>query len=338
MSNYPVAFADEAFLTGRGHPGVYVFTGVVVDSDDLVTVMNAARFAAGQHQPFHASALYHRGHITPIEDMLDTVRAHAGWTFIVAQAPITGTQEAARQAALTQLLKQLDGQKVSDVVLDTRASQREQVQTQLLGEKVAGSDTPDMTTYSRLVRTQQISSRMRLMHADDRRQPGLWMADVAAWAFQRGLGYDEQQWISRITDISTVIDAQTGHKLSLEHDRAALPNGERGPGHLSPNAQASLSSQRFYTLNGGTTNLSRGPGYFFDNLLQQVEAASQALARQQIARQATELNRTVQGLTARIQQSAQQPMSAVRALGQQPQLDQSEPEIAAPLPSELTID
>lgn len=339
MSGYPVAFVDEAFIHGRGHPGVYLFASIVVDSDDLPTVMGAARHAAGDHQPYHTTDLYKWGHLTPIENMLDAVQAHAGWAFLTAQIPIPGPQqgdrEGARQAAFGRLLQQLNEQKVRDVVVDTRASQREQVQTQLAGRKISDSDIPDVTTYRNLVRSNQISSRVRLMHVDDRQQPGLWMADVVAWSLRRALAYDEPQWFSRISEVSTLVDAQTGRKLVLESDRAAPPSGERGPGHLSQSAQASLSTQQFYTLNGGTTNRSQGPGYLFADLIQQVE---QPTVQQQLLRQVAVLNRSVQGLSAAIQQSAQQPMPAVRPHGQQPRLDQSEPEIAAPVVSELTID
>jgi len=304
MTGYPVAFADEAFINLRNHPGVYLFAGIVVDSDDLSTVMDAARQASGDQGPFHATDLYHRGHITPIEDMLDAIQAHAGWTFLVAQAPITGTQEHARQAAFTRLLHQLNDQKVRDVVVDTRASQRERVQTQLEGRKVTATDLPDVTTYRNLVRTQQISARMRLLHVDDRQQPGLWMADAAAWSFQRALAYDEPQWFSRITEISSIIDARTGGELSLDSNRAAPPSGERGPEHLSQSAQASLLTSRFYTLTGGTTNRTLGPGQLFTSLLHQAEAAHSRDLQQQVLRQVAELNRGVAELTAAIHQSA----------------------------------
>jgi hypothetical protein len=311
MTGYPVAFADEAFINLRNHPGVYVFAGIVVDSDDLPTVMDAARQAADDQGPFHATDLYHRGHITPIEDMLDAVQAHAGWNVLVAQAPITGPQEHARQAAFTRLLQQLNDQKVRDVVVDTRAGQRERVQAQLEGRKVTAADLPDVTTYRNLVRTNQINARMRLLHVDDRQQPGLWMADAAAWSFQRALAYDEPQWFSRITEISSIIDARTGAELSLDSNRAAPPSGERGPEHLSQSAQASLLTPQFYTLTGGTANRSLGPGQQFTSLLHQIEAAHSRELQQQVLRQVVELNRGVAGLTAAIHQSAETSQPAL---------------------------
>ncbi|KUL22584.1 hypothetical protein ADL15_47920 [Actinoplanes awajinensis subsp. mycoplanecinus] len=133
---------------------MYLFAGVVVDSDDLPTVIGAARHAAADHRPYHSTALYKLGHITPIEDMLDAVHAHAGWAFLTVQAPLPGPsesdREAARQVALGCLLQQLNEQKFRDVVIDTRASQREQVQMQLAGRKVFESDIPDVTTYHSL--------------------------------------------------------------------------------------------------------------------------------------------------------------------------------------------
>lgn len=277
MSSHPVAFVDEAFIRLRQHPGAYLFAAVLVDADDLADTIDAARQAAGPHEEFHASDLYRRGHIQPIEDMLDTTEAHAGWTLMVAQAPLGEHQEAARQAALTQLLRQLNDQKVRDVVLDTRASPREQLDTQLQGRKVNPSDLPDITTYRRLVRGQQINARMRLQHVDDRHQPALWLPDVTAWAFQRALVFDEPQWWSRVAGVATIHDAATGRELSLTHDRTAPPTGERGPQTLSPSAQNSLSSTSFYTLNGGTTNRTQGPGHLYNALLAQVtEAGSPA--------------------------------------------------------------
>jgi hypothetical protein len=272
MSGHPVAFVDEAFIRLNRHPGAYLFAAVLVDADNLTDVIDAARQAAGPHDEFHASDLYHRGHVQPIEDMLDTTEAHAGWTLMVAQTPLGEHQEAARQAALTQLLHQLNEQKVRDVVLDTRASPREQLDTQLQGRKVSPSDLPDITTYRRLVRGQQINARMRLQHVDDRRQPALWLPDVTAWAFQRALVFDEPQWWSRVAGVAgvaTIHDAATGAELTLASDRTAPPTGERGPRPQSPSAQNSLSSITFYTLNGGTTNRTQGAGYLFNALLSQ---------------------------------------------------------------------
>jgi hypothetical protein len=305
MTGYPVAFADEAFINLRNHPGVYLFAGIVVDSDDLSTVMDAARQAAGDQGPFHATDLYRRGHLTPIEDMLDAVQAHAGWNFLIVDAPITDTQEHARQAAFTRLLQQLNDQKVRDVVVDTRAGQRERVQAQLEGRKVTAADLPDVTTYRNLVRTHQISARLRILHVDDRQQPGLWMADAAAWSFQRALAYDEPQWWSRITEISSIIDARTGAELSLDSNRAAPPSGERGPEHLSQSAQASLLTTRIYTLTGGTTNRTLGPGQLFTSLLHQIEAAHSRDLQQHVLRQVVDLNRGVAELAATIHQATE---------------------------------
>ncbi|MFI7598231.1 hypothetical protein [Actinoplanes sp. NPDC049681] len=300
MSTHPVAFVDEAFIRLHQHPGAYLFAAVLVDADELPDVIDAARQAAGPHAEFHASDLYRRGHIQPIEDMLDTTEAHAGWTLMIAQAPLGDHQEAARQAALTQLLRQLNDQKVRDVVFDTRASPREQLDTQLKGRKINPSDLPDITTYRRLVRGQHINARMRLHHVDDRHQPALWLPDVTAWAFQRALVFDEPQWWSRVASVATIHDAATGRELSLTHDRTAPPTGERGPQIQSPSAQNSLSSTSFYTLNGGTTNRAQGPGYLYNTLLTQAMEALHA----SIAALSVNVDRLTTGISATAQDRA----------------------------------
>jgi hypothetical protein len=305
MTAHPVAFVDEAFIRLHQHPGAYLFAAVLVDADDLPDVIDAARQAAGPHEEFHASDLYRRGHIQPIEDMLDTTEAHAGWTLMIAQAPLGEHQEAARQAALTQLLRQLNDQKVRDVVLDTRASPREQLDTQLQGRKVNPSDLPDITTYRRLVRGQQINARMRLQHVDDRHQPALWLPDVTAWAFQRALVFDEPQWWSRIASVATIHDAATGRELSLTNDRTAPPTGERGPQIQSPSAQNSLSSTSFYTLNGGTTNRTQGPGHLYNALLTQAIAASSTSPASSLQASIAALSANVDRLTTAISATAQ---------------------------------
>ncbi|MEV6851678.1 hypothetical protein [Actinoplanes sp. NPDC051411] len=300
MSGHPVAFVDETFIRLRQHPGAYLFAAVLVDADDLPDVIDAARQAAGHHGEFHASDLYRRGHIQPIEDMLDTTEAHAGWTLMVAQAPLGEHQEVARQAALTQLLRQLNDQKVRDVVLDTRASPREQLDTQLQGRKVNPSDLPDITTYRRLVRGQHINARMRLQHVDDRHQPALWLPDVTAWAFQRALVFDEPQWWSRVAGVATIHDAATGRELSLTNDRTAPPTGEHGPQILSPSAQNSLSSTSFYTLNGGTTNRAQGPGHLYNALLTQAIDARTAPQNTSLATSIAELAANIDRLATTI--------------------------------------
>ncbi|WP_203841860.1 hypothetical protein [Winogradskya humida] len=73
MTAHPVAFVDEAFIRVHQHPGTCLFAAVFVDAEDLHDVIDATRYAADPH----ASDLYRRGHIQPIEDMLDTTEAHA---------------------------------------------------------------------------------------------------------------------------------------------------------------------------------------------------------------------------------------------------------------------
>ncbi|MBM2623403.1 hypothetical protein JIG36_48705 [Actinoplanes sp. LDG1-06] len=314
MSTHPVAFVDEAFIRLQGHPGAYLFAAVLVEPDDLPTVVEAARQAAGPHDEFHASNLYRRGHVQPIEDMLSATEAHAGWTLLAAQVPLGEHQEAARQAALTQLLHRLNEQKVRDVVLDTRASPREQLDTQLQGRKVNPSDLPDITTYRRLVRGQQISSRMRLQHVDDRHQPALWLPDVTAWAFQRALVFDEPQWWSRVAGVATIHDAATGRELTLTNDRTAPPTGERGPQTPSQSAQNSLSSNTFYTLNGGTTNRSQGPGHLYTSLLAQALDAKSALDNSTLSTSVATLAANVERLASTIA-SISHPHNPPRSAG-----------------------
>jgi hypothetical protein len=311
MTNeHPIAFADEAFLQRPGHPGAYLFSAVLVDQDELETVIDAARAAAGQHGEYHTTQLYRRGHIQPIEDMLDATAAHAGWTLLTVKAPLGGdtqsAREAARQATLTQLLRQLDTQRVRNLVLDTRASASEQLQTRLEGRNTARSDLPDVTTYRKLVRDQLISPRLRIMHVDDRRQPALWMADATAWAFQRALNFDEPQWWSRVTSAATITNADTGKEITLESNRAAPPIGDRGPQNLSQSAQASLLTTKFYTLTGGTTNRSQGPGVIYQSLLRQITERQNPPRAQQLIDQIADLGQRIATLGHAISSTAQQ--------------------------------
>ena len=224
---------------------------------------------------------------------------------MIARAPLGEHQEAARQAALTQLLHQLNDQKVRDVIVDTRASPREQLDTQLQGRKVNPSDLPDITTYRRLVRSQQINARMRLQHVEDRHQPALWLPDVTAWAFQRALVFDEPQWWSRVAGVATIHDAATGRELTLTNDRTAPPTGERGPQIPSPSAQNSLSPS-FYTLNGGTTNRTQGPGHFYNALLIQTADASATATGSALQASIAALSVNVDRLTSAISATAQE--------------------------------
>lgn len=113
----------------------------------------------------------------------------------------------ARQQTLAHLLRQFNAQHVRDDIVDTQASAREQVQTRHEGRKITRSDLPDIRTYRNLVRKNAISPRMRVLHVDDHHQPGLWLADATAWAFQRALHRDEPHWWNRISGVATVTDA-----------------------------------------------------------------------------------------------------------------------------------
>ncbi|MCM4082197.1 hypothetical protein [Paractinoplanes hotanensis] len=323
MTAHPVAFVDEAYIRLPAHPGAYLFAAVLVDPQDLTTVIDAARHAARPHPEFHASDLYRRGHIQPIEDMLDTTEAHAGWTLTVAHIPLGKHLETARQTALTQLLQRLNEQKVRDVVLDTRASPREQLDTQLQGRKANPSDLPDLTTYRQLVRGRQINARMRLQHVDDRHQPALWLADVTAWAFQRMLVFDEPQWWSRVADVATIHDAATGRELQLPDSRTALPTGERDPRSLGPSAHNPLPAPAFYTLNGGTTNRAQGPGYHYTDLHAQARQAPATASASPIASSMRALAASIESLAAAIDRTATEQPTALG--GRAPRAERQSP-------------
>jgi hypothetical protein len=309
LTNHPVAFVDESYLS---HPGMYLLAAVLTTPDELPTLIDAARSAAGAH-PYHSTRLYRRGHVTPIENMLDATHAHADWVYLLAQAPLhpAGT-EAARQASLAQLLQQLNQQRVRDIVLDTRADTHQQHQTLLEGRTVNRADQPDLTTYRRLVRDGDISPRMRIIHVDDRRQPALWMADAVAWAAQRALVYDEPQWWSRVTGIATIVDT-TGAHLSLDSERAAPPAvnpaGDRDPRHQSPSASMPLA--RHYTLNGGTTNRAQGPGAHYSRLVQQTASADNGTLPTDLTDQLSALSERVAALTATINDITHPPATKV---------------------------
>lgn len=246
MADHPVAFVDEAFIhPQQGGPGAYLFAAVLIDSDEVQRAITSAHHAA-RGSIYHSTTMYHRGHVGIIEDMLDTVERHAGWTVVAVQAPMDRNLEANRQATLERLLAYLNAQRVRDVILDTRADAADWQQVRIEGRRVPDIDRRDLRTYRRLVHDHVVSHRMRLIHADDRTQPALWMADAVAWSVRRALATDEPQWWLRISDVATVLDAQTGSELRLEHNRAAPPAGERDPHNKSQSAQAMLLSPSAY--------------------------------------------------------------------------------------------
>ncbi|GAA1574373.1 hypothetical protein GCM10009827_115290 [Dactylosporangium maewongense] len=126
-------------------------------------------------------------------------------------------------------MRYLDGQKVSDVVLDRRADTAQAAAAEHSGQRLADPEHRDLRTYRHLVRGGEISSRMRLVHHDDVTEPGLWMADAVAWSTRRALASSEPQWLYQVIDATTVLHAQTGIVLTISDDGAALPDGDRGP-------------------------------------------------------------------------------------------------------------
>ncbi|RLK12669.1 hypothetical protein DER29_5953 [Micromonospora sp. M71_S20] len=254
---HPIAFVDESWLQQRGSPGAYLMAAVIIDQEDVPAAEAAASTAAGIHDSYHSTALYHRGHVGTIEAMLDVVAEHAGWSVVSAQVPLNaGTRdlpppnpqharahlesqrEHARQVSLERLLRYLDGQRVRDVYLETRASPTEWQQARDAGSRLPATDRNDIRAYRRLLDQGAISHRMRLIHVEGHNDPGLWMADSVAWSAGRAIRADEPQWWNRIADVATVIEATTGTELHLNERRAAPPDGERDPHNLSQGAQA----------------------------------------------------------------------------------------------------
>ncbi|WP_433531224.1 hypothetical protein ACQPYA_03695 [Micromonospora sp. CA-263727] len=264
MPGHPIAYVDESWLQQRGNPGAYLMSAVLIERDDIATATEAAHAAARGHE-YHSSVLYHRGHVGVIEDMLDVVNAHAGWSVISVHtplrhgspepAPTSGhrvvsylerQREHARQISLERLLRHLNTHRVRDVILESRASQDEWSLARASGTRVPATDRSDVRAYRRLLDHHAISHRMRLVHVKDRTHPGLWMADAVAWSAGRALRSDEPQWWNRIVDVATILEATTGTELRLNERRAAPPDGERDPHNLSQRAQA-MSSPPPYT-------------------------------------------------------------------------------------------
>jgi hypothetical protein len=268
MSRHLIAFIDESFVQHPNHPGAYLLAAVVIDQDHLAEAFAAGRQAATR-DGYHSRPLHQRGHITPIEDMLDVVEQHATSAMLTIQLPLSD-EEHARQSALSRMLQELSKQQVRDVFLDTRATAEERIQASVEGRKIPLSNRPDIGTYRTLVRDGAISSRMRLTHITQHDQPGLWMADALAWAAHRALYFSEPQWWSRVTSVSTVIDAISGARVSLD------------PPAMAPGT----ATQRFHTLNGGTTHIGLGPSPLYQSVQQQITtgraqaAAAAALSRQ----------------------------------------------------------
>lgn len=224
----PTAYVDEAYIQQPGHPGVYLLAAVLVEHDEVDAIADAARIAA-RGEPFHATQLHHRGHARQIEDMLDVVSQYASWSIVVAHTPISQGNELARQTAMQRLLKELHGSRVSDVILDVRGDPLEWDAAAVKGLPMPEVNYRDRDTYRSLAAGKQISHRMRLVHRDDRIEPGLWLADVVAWSARRTLAADEPQWFNRVVDATTVYEAATGQLLVLNNEGAAPPDGDRGP-------------------------------------------------------------------------------------------------------------
>lgn len=265
MATHPSAFVDESWFQHRNSPGAYLMAAVIIDHDSLPAAETAATEAAGIHDGYHSTALYHRGHVGTIEAMLDVVAEHAGWSVVSAQVPINpgnmaavpnnprhvhahleGQREQARQLSMERLLRYLNGQRVRNVYLETRGSPAEWRNARETGSRLPSIDRNDIRAYRRLLEQRAISHRMRLIHVEGRNDPGLWMADAVAWSAGRAIRTDEPQWWNRIADVATILEANTGTELSLNASGAAPPDGERDPHNLSQRAQT-MSSPVLYS-------------------------------------------------------------------------------------------
>ena len=95
MSWRLIAFIDESFVRHPQHPGAYLLAAVVIDHDHLAAAFAAGRQAATR-DGYHSRPLHQRGHITPIEDMLDAVEHHAAWGQVTLQLPLGDEEHAGR--------------------------------------------------------------------------------------------------------------------------------------------------------------------------------------------------------------------------------------------------
>ncbi|MBQ1052473.1 hypothetical protein KBX50_28985 [Micromonospora sp. C51] len=332
MPSHPIAYVDESWLQQRGSPGAYLMSAVLIEQDDVAVAIDAARAAAHDHD-YHSSVLYHRGHVGIIEEMLDVVSEHAGWSVISVHTPLRhGSPEPppettpriarflerqgehARQISLERLLRHLNTHRVRDVILESRASDDEWRLARNSGTRVPATDRSDVRAYRRLLDQRAISHRMRLVHVKDRTHPGLWMADAVAWSAGRALRSDEPQWWNRIVDVATILEATTGTELRLNERRAAPPDGEHDPHNLSQRAQA-VSSPSVYNDPDQPTQA----GNILTNLIAQAEQArmstGEQLAREvlrqlrDIADRVDELSDTVGRITPQQRKDAPTPGS-----------------------------
>ncbi|MDP9792580.1 hypothetical protein J2S43_001092 [Catenuloplanes nepalensis] len=238
--HHSVAFVDESHLKGPHSAGFYLLAAVIVDQTAVEQARSAMRAAVGTGR-FHANELHRDARFRVVEDALDTVAAHAGWVHIVTHTPLDVGKEIARQRCLSQLLQELNRQRVRDVIMDTRGADPSP-------EERDHNDIRDRRTYRQLVREGTINPRMAIRHQHSHDE-GSWMADVAAWATQRVLRTDDPVWWNRIADIATVTDAVTGTDLKIRGDgggdRAALPAGDHGPQRASQSAPPLLSPSAY---------------------------------------------------------------------------------------------
>jgi hypothetical protein len=333
MATHPTAFVDESWLQQRNSPGAYLMAAVIIDHDSVPAAEAAATRAAGNHDGYHSTALYHRGHVGTIEAMLDVVAEHAGWSVVSAQVPINpgnladvpnnprhihahleGQREHARQLSIERLLRHLNDQRVRDVYLETRGSPAEWRDARQTGSRLPSIDRNDIRSYRRLLEQGAISHRMRLIHVEGRNDPGLWMADAVAWSAGRAIRTDEPQWWNRIADVATILEASTGTELRLNESGAAPPDGERDPHNLSQSAQA-MSSPVLYSA----TPTDHQVGAILTSLVAQAEHARAPAADQltrevlgyvrQIAKRVEQLSDTVNHILPRPPKEAAQPLT-----------------------------
>jgi hypothetical protein len=304
MARHWTAFVDESILVHRERIGVFVFAAILVGQGHEQAAEQAAR-AAARGSLYHSADMYHRGHVGIIESMLDVVYEHADWTLLVVQTPLDRPLETVRQTALARLLRELNQQRVRDVILDRRGSEVEWDEAALNGRRRPEIDRNDLRTYRHLVQDKQVSPRLRLMHLDDTLRPGIWLADAVAWSARRALAVDEDQWWLRVAEVTRVLDAVTGAQLSLTRDGAAPPVGDHGPHHAGQGAHVMLSSTEVYQSTASTGGPRRA-GVMLTSLLQQIHRATvEAAAAPAILSQLDTLSRQVADLAQQISELRQ---------------------------------
>lgn len=163
-----------------------------------------------------------------IHATLDFIASRVAWQVVAVDVPVTSAAEAAlaRRRCLGALLEAVCGlgNNAKIVVMDTRDRTLDGAQ-----------DRQDLKTAHHLRERGRIGKPVTLVHANDEREPLLWMADTVAWALQRALVRDETQWWEHGREVASVLHARSGEELTLEMQQR--PGGPPSHGRLTaPNA------------------------------------------------------------------------------------------------------